>query len=104
MVGARVLFIVGITLPFDIRDMDRDAQSGIATIPIWLGVDWTRRLAVLCVVAFGLMSTHEPALLTSAVITALVLLGADEGRGEFYYVAGLDGMMLVQWALVAIWP
>jgi 4-hydroxybenzoate polyprenyltransferase len=104
MVGARVLFIAGITLPFDIRDMERDARSGIATIPIWLGVEWTRRLALLCIAGFGLLSMHQPALVASAVVTALVVLRADEGRGELYYVAGLDGMMLLQWALVAGWP
>lgn len=104
MVGARALFIAGITLPFDIRDMDRDARSGIATIPLWLGVDWTRRIAVGCIVAFGLVNaTHTP-LVVSAVVTSGVVLAADRGRGELYYVAGLDGMMALQWALVAGWP
>ena len=104
MVGARALFIVGITLPFDIRDMDRDARSGIATIPLWLGVDWTRRIAVGCIVAFGFVSASQTPLVVSAVVTAGVVFAADRGRGELYYVAGLDGMMALQWVLVAGWP
>lgn len=104
MVGARALFIAGITLPFDIRDMERDARSGIATVPLWLGVDWTRRIAVGCIVAFGLLNASHTPLVVSAVVTAGVVLAADRGRGELYYVAGLDGMMALQWALVAGWP
>ncbi len=46
------LFIIGITIPFDISDMERDS---IQTIPRVLGVEKGRQLACLCLVSSGLL-------------------------------------------------
>lgn len=105
----RMIFIFAITLPFDVRDMNRDAQAGIYTLPMTLGVGKTRGLAVgLMVVFVGLVVAHYGLEVSSAtipmalsgVLTAAALWPSDEVHGELYYVGLLDGTMLLQGVLV----
>ena len=113
LIAERALFIFAITLPFDIRDMERDRQSSIWTIPLAIGVDRTRQLALVTMAAFaGCVALHYglevsaptvPLLASAAVTTALLWRAGREKHGEMYYVGWLDGMMIVQWALVAGW-
>lgn len=106
----RAIFIFAITLPFDIRDMKRDRASDIKTVPLLIGVGPTRWLAVALMGIFAALALWNygwgwegpgPALLVSAVLTAGILTQAGPQRGEFYHVGLLDGMMAVQWLLVA---
>lgn len=105
----RTIFIFAITLPFDVRDLERDRQTGIRTLPMSLGAARTRWLAVgLMVVFVAIVVAHyglavdgaAVPLVVSGLLTAVALWFADEVRGAMYYVGGLDGMMLVQGLLV----
>jgi len=111
-VAERAVFIFALTLPFDIRDMERDRASEIWTIPLAIGPKATRYLALACIVLFAAIvlahrqlaagSTSIP-LLVSAAVTCLLLTRASRDRSELYFVGALDGMILLQWALVASW-
>ncbi|MFB6352267.1 MAG: UbiA family prenyltransferase [Bradymonadaceae bacterium] len=113
LIAERALFIFAITLPFDIRDMDRDRHSAIWTIPLAVGPDRTRRLAYLAVAAFGVcvglhygLDWQSPALPlwgSATVTTALLSRAGRENHDEMYYVGWLDGMIPLQWAFVAGW-
>jgi 4-hydroxybenzoate polyprenyltransferase len=107
----RLFFIFAITLPFDIRDMDYDRQSGITTLPLWLGIKKTRALSMLSLLAFGILCliqflacdqkhpAYFLALVLSALVSALVILSAGktgEKKSDFYYSFCLEGMMLLQ--------
>jgi 4-hydroxybenzoate polyprenyltransferase len=105
----RVIFIFAITLPFDVRDLERDRLSGIRTLPMKLGPRSTRWLAVGLVLVFvGIVVVHYDLALDAATVplaasgllTALVLWFSDQVRGELYYVGLLDGMMLLQGVMV----
>lgn len=113
LVGERALFIFAITLPFDIRDMDRDRHSAIWTIPLAIGVERTRRLSYLVVAAFavcvalhygvGWSTPTLPLWASAAVAAGLLTRAGREDHDEMYYVGWLDGMISLQWAFVAIW-
>ncbi|MFP4597669.1 MAG: UbiA family prenyltransferase [Persicimonas sp.] len=105
----RTIFIFAITLPFDVRDLERDRQAGIRTLPMKLGAARTRWLAVgLMVVFVAIVVAHyglavdgaTVPLVASGLLTAVALWFSDEVRGAMYYVGFLDGMMLVQGAMV----
>ncbi|AWV87821.1 UbiA family prenyltransferase [Bradymonas sediminis] len=106
---ARMLFIFAITLPFDIRDMRGDAEAGIRTLPMLLGPQRTRLLALALMLGFcGVILVHYGAhlsgptlpLLLSALATSAALLFCARPRPELYYVGLLDGTMLLQPLLV----
>ena len=113
LVAERALFIFSITLPFDIRDMERDRHSSIWTIPLAIGVEQTRRLAYVTLLAFavcvglhyGVASAFPTVpLWASAAVTLGFLTRAGRAEhDEMYYVGWLDGMIVLQWALVVGW-
>lgn len=106
---ARACFIFAITLPFDVRDMARDRSAGVWTFPMALGTRRTRLLALGCMLLFGALvllnfgfargSAALP-LEASALATAGALAFSASPRAELYYVGVLDGMMILQPALV----
>jgi 4-hydroxybenzoate polyprenyltransferase len=107
----RLCFMIAICIPFDIRDLKIDEADNISTIPRILGENYTRRLAfifmivyiVLIVLAYYL--NHLPLtifvmLLLSAIInTALVVMSSSK-RSEYFFVAGIDGTMILQGVLL----
>lgn len=102
---ARFFFIAAVALPFDLPDMHRDRQSGIATIPTLLGVDATRRIAWGFITASALLSIANPwpqasALLICCACTAGLIAALRPGRGVLYFMVALDGMLLIQAGLL----
>jgi 4-hydroxybenzoate polyprenyltransferase len=108
----RMLFIFAITLPFDIRDMDYDAANGTRTIPVKLGVDRAKLLAVLALAVFVLLAILQYFLLPgtnvwyvfalgiSGGISALLVMLTQKGKSEFFFSFFMEGMMLLQCLLV----
>lgn len=114
---ARALFIFGITLPFDVRDMARDERAGIRTIPLFIGVNRTRWLAMAsvammwsCEAARHLLFPDLPRVhgalvpITFTAIATLALLGRlTEERGERYHAIFMEGTMGLYAASVVLW-
>ena len=107
----RFLFIVAITIPFDIRDIEVDAGTGLQTLPHLLGITKSKILAILLL----FLSTAIAVLLfTQGVypldaqwsyaifipITALLIWGSRAGRSDYYYSGLLDGTMLLLFLLL----
>lgn len=104
---SRVLFLLAVAMPFDLPDAARDRAAGIRTLPQRLGVDGTRRLAVILAVVSGGLAVGCPwpyaaGLLVSCAITVAVVRGLHADRGVMYYEVLLDGMLLVQAGLIAL--
>jgi 4-hydroxybenzoate polyprenyltransferase len=98
---AQFLFILAITLPFDIRDYVRDKKRGLLTIPGLLGIAATRWLSVgLLAGHVLLMAIWFSATVMAAGVLLLVgmplLLGADPEKPYWYYTGLLDGLILLQ--------
>lgn len=111
----RMLFLLAITIPFDVRDAAADARVGLATVPTVFGVPRALKLAaVLALLAGGMAwvpywlvpmsDTLVPAVaLSAAAVVALVAIGATRaGRGELFFALAVEGTMLWQCALYAL--
>lgn len=113
--GQRLLFILAITLPFDVRDILIDKAYALVTIPRLIGADASDRLSGwLLVVALGIemlriLIVHHAALifwqpmvglLAAYVATLVVIRIRQPGWGDSYYLGLLDGMMILQFLLI----
>ncbi|NNE28384.1 MAG: UbiA family prenyltransferase [Saprospiraceae bacterium] len=101
----RFLFILLITLPFDIRDLKVDSQNEVKTLPGQLGPNNTRILgSIITLILLGMtamafyhgwISLPVAGTFFSIYILALVLLFlATPDRHDYYYTGLVDGLML----------
>lgn len=112
MVLERAAFIFAIAIGFDLRDRHRDLEAGLGTIPVKLG----SRGAILCA-AFSLLvaggiawlfasaSLYPTAAFYSVCISGLAALAlisrSDRPHlSPYYFLFGLDGVMMLQFLLV----
>jgi len=98
---ARLLFLAAVALPFDLPDMQRDEQSGIATLPTLLGVKATRHTALALVISAAILASLGPwpaawAVLASCATALALILALRPDRGVIYFMVLLDGMLIVQ--------
>jgi 4-hydroxybenzoate polyprenyltransferase len=106
LILARFAFVVAITLPFDLRDLNADRREGTHTLPLRLGWPATRRIALLALLLSAMgegLYLHDrilpPSVILAVLIShlaALVLIHrTDAGRQESYYTFWLDGVLLL---------
>jgi 4-hydroxybenzoate polyprenyltransferase len=106
----RMLFVLAITLPFDIRDMDDDKKAGIKTIPLRLGVIKSNYMAVAVLVLFFALAlahyiyTRQWLILSAFTIlfmlTLLALIHPKIQNLALYHKGVLDGTMSLQGILI----
>ncbi|UYZ58659.1 UbiA family prenyltransferase [Hymenobacter latericus] len=108
----RFFFILAIALVFDLRDVSRDRRAGTATLPVLLGYERGRYVALGCVMTSaalalpGLPLAGQLVLAVPTLLTALVVWFAEEARSDYYFALLADGLLLVQAAallLAATW-
>ena len=102
------LFVVAITIPFDIRDIYQDRYYGLKTIPVLVG---ERRALVLSSVLLSVqltwvwVSDYPLGIRLALVIVSaacLVFMWVPPiKKNEYYYFLLLDGMLMVQF--LALW-
>lgn len=102
------LFVVAITIPFDIRDIYQDRYYGLKTIPVLFGERKALVLssALLAVQMGWVWFSDYPldirlALIVVSVLCLLFILVPPVKKNEYYYFLFLDGMMLLQF--FAVW-
>lgn len=110
---ADFLFILAITLPFDIKDMHIDAQHNVRTIPVLLGKELTNSLSMVLLFLGAVLYTlyfryffpseldFSIPLVISSIISGMTIILAQKMRNDTVYFGLLDGMLILQWALVA---
>ena len=109
----RFCFIMAICIPFDIRDIAIDASESVSTLPHLFGENKTRLLAlfflliyiVLIILEFTTKTISLPsfiALLISMSATLVLIIFSNSKRSEYYFVAGIDGTMILQGVLMII--
>jgi len=100
----RFFFILALSVAFNIRDISIDKKKGVKTLPVLFGETKTKILCVvLIMIFFGMIPPSfviGKALFYSAIITGVVILFASEKRREYYYSFLMDGMIVLQAALV----
>ncbi|MFB2120412.1 UbiA family prenyltransferase [Parapedobacter sp. 2B3] len=102
------LFVVAITIPFDIRDIYQDRYYGLKTIPVLFGERKALVLSTaLLVVQMGwVWFSDYPldvrlALVIATAACLFLILSPPIKKNEYYYFLFLDGTMLLQF--VAVW-
>ena len=112
-IAIRLCFMLAICLPFDIRDLEIDKADQVSTIPHVLGESRTRWLAVIFMFLYIILILPEYtegmfsmpvaiALLASAFINTILVFMSNSSRDEYFYVAGIDGTMILQGVFVAL--
>lgn len=103
----RLLFLFAITLPFDIRDLDLDREMPVKTIPAYLGVRRSIRLATVTLILSLIPLVTQVGLgwyslivfiglLPSYLLAFILILQSRTDRPDAYFSFFLDGTILLQ--------
>ena len=113
----RFLFIYAITIPFEIRDMERERRFGNRSLPMIYGVKVMKATGIFILLLFCLLSSvHEKyflfdlagrksifyPLLISAVAAAILILFSSDRWSNWYYKFWTDGTMILQLVLLLL--
>jgi 4-hydroxybenzoate polyprenyltransferase len=105
----RFLFVVALTIPFDIRDIYNDREAELKTIPVMIGEKFSKifcaLIMVLCMILFYFYDSHRNfevfvALSITLALTAFLIFKSSIKKNEYYYLFVLDGMLIVQYLTV----
>jgi len=108
LAAKRFLFIIAITIPFDLHDIARDKHHALKTIPALVGEKKAYLYALLLLLLYLLLmllfnkgfDLSIVALTISLFVTAWLIINANRKRNEYYYLLFLDGTMLLQYFLL----
>ena len=102
---ARLLFIMLIAIPFEIRDLNIDKSLGLITVPEKLGSKRTRRIArIMCggVIFLSLISSfhyfNQPYVIAMGLtsLSVLPMINFSYVTSDDYFFGGLvDGTMII---------
>ncbi|MFD0964769.1 hypothetical protein [Pseudofulvibacter geojedonensis] len=100
-------FVIAITLPFEIRDMDTD-PSFLATIPQKIGVKNTKLLGLILLISFLLLEFFKDELLEQNllvlplvfVISVLAVLLSKEKQSKYYASFWVEGIPILWFLLI----
>ena len=105
----RAIFILAITIPFDIRDLVNDAKKDVQTLPSVLTWQWAVVLSVFLIGAFICLLTLRLGLdgrfmgyAVSSIIAAVGLAFATPNRSDMYCSFWIEGTMLLQFFAVLL--
>jgi 4-hydroxybenzoate polyprenyltransferase len=106
----RLLFMFILCLLFDMRDIEVDNSENIKTLAVVLGHKKSYNLSYLLLLVFVLLSVAQYfylpqiqfliPMLISSVATLITIEITKKSNSDFVYLAGIDGMMLLQAVLV----
>jgi len=99
------LFIMSITIPFDIRDIAIDHQQRVPTLASTLGVRHSRALSLLLLAVATLLVVADPfsksgykvfpIMEIGFVITGLLIWRVRSDSSDYWYTGVLDGSMML---------
>lgn len=107
----RFLFVVVITLPFDIRDLNYDRDE-IHTLPKILGIGYTKILGVCLLMIFIIMDFFKNefqyknlvTLGIVGVLSAILLMNSSDKQSKYYASFYVEGLPLIWGILVCVLP
>jgi 4-hydroxybenzoate polyprenyltransferase len=111
LIAKRFLLIAALTVPFDIRDLFQDRESGLKTIPVAIG---EKRAYLFCQLLLGgyivlLFLFHNNgftkdffALTLTALLTGWLIFKSKWKKNEYYYFFYLDGVLILQYVMLVL--
>jgi 4-hydroxybenzoate polyprenyltransferase len=109
LIAKRFLFIAALTVPFDIRDLFEDRESGLKTIPVVIG---EKRAYLYCQILLAgyiilLFLYHNNGLNTdfwalslTAILAGWLIFRSKWKKDEYYYFFYLDGVLILQYVIL----
>lgn len=113
----RFLFIYAITIPFEIRDMERERKFGNISLPMIYGVRKMKAVGIIMLVLFCILSAVQEKyflfdiasrkhifipLLFSATTAAILIVNASDKKTNWYFKFWTDGTMILQFLLLLL--
>jgi len=112
MIIERFLFVLAITIPFDIRDVEDDSKTELKTIPLKIGKNKSLKLSIVLMTLFLILTiihytiASQSFLIIAYVISFLTtlffLISKKIQNLTLYYYGFLDGTMFLQGILVLL--
>ena len=108
LMGWVLLFVVAITIPFDIRDIYQDRYYGLKTIPVLFGERKAYALStVFLLLHMGWVwqsgfAWHDRIALVGVSVVTLLLILLPSKKNEYYYFLLLDGMLAAQFMALGL--
>lgn len=98
---AHYLFVIGVTIPFDIRDLKYDSTKH-KTIPQVFGVTNAKVIGILSIFVFAFLMALinrsfllNPIFFIAVTSQILLLLLTSEGRSDLYFAGLVDGAIAI---------
>lgn len=101
---ALIMFILTLTIPFDIRDFIHDGKTYVKSIPVWIGKEKAKQFlmisfAMMCVLqipVFMEVSIYKIAgIVVFCFLFGLFLFNRKIKKSTYYYALILDGSLLL---------
>lgn len=111
LIGKRFLFIAALTIPFDIRDLFEDRQSGLKTVPVVWGeknaylfcqVLLAGYLVLLLLFRNNGFNANFWALFITTVLTGWLIFKSKWEKNEYYYFFYMDGVLILQYVVLVL--
>ncbi len=111
LIAKRFLLIGALTVPFDIRDLFEDRQSGLKTVPVMWG---EKKAYLFCQVllagyiALLFLFRNEGfnpdffALALTAVLAGWLIFKSTWEKNEYYYFFYIDGVLILQYLFLLL--
>lgn len=102
---AHLLFIISITLPFDIRDFQVDHKNDLMTFPHLIGILPTKLLALACLISFTVINyqvADDWYVIVFSLITAVIILIASAKKKTYYFTFVLDGTIILYFITILL--
>lgn len=109
LIAKRFLFIGALTVPFDIRDLFHDRQSGLKTVPVVFGEKNAYLFCQLLLAGYIVLlftfknnglSSEFWALTITAVLAGWLIFKSSIEKDEYYYFFFIDGILILQYLLL----
>lgn len=109
LIAKRFLLIGALSVPFDIRDLFQDKQTGLKTIPTMWG---EKNAYLICQVLLAgyivllFLFRHNGfspdfwALTFTAVLAGWLIFRSTIEKDEYYYFFGVDGILILQYLML----
>ncbi len=109
---SRMAFVLAITIPFDIRDLRYDKETGVTTIPRIIGEKKAKAMSVALMFIFIALSSFYYSsmyevqrlvfigLLISGLTTTVILLLCNKNRPEYYFSFLIESTSFLQFFFV----
>jgi 4-hydroxybenzoate polyprenyltransferase len=111
LIAKRFLLIGALTVPFDIRDLFQDRQSGLKTIPVAWGEKNAYLFCQLLLAGYIVLlfmfrnngfNVDFFALTTTAILMGWLIFRSKWGKNEYYYFFYLDGVLVLQYVVLVV--